>query len=159
LGTCPRKGVGTPSILGYNRPQRVPLNNKVESSQRASLNWAYPAVVFTIWTAWVLKTYVPKAIKPFLDNWRDLDPIDRWRPVDVDLSGWNNGQTVVLTLELHAKPGSLVALQVADPVIYAKEEDVPKIAASPSAFDEATIARPVAVSFSPPVIRAAKPTS
>ena len=78
--------------------------------------------------------------------------MEQWRQIDVDLGRWS-GKTVRLSLEVRAtKP---VKLLVADPVIYARVPEDRQIAAEPDdfrIFDTRT--SPVAVSFSPPAVRA-----
>ena len=78
--------------------------------------------------------------------------MEQWRQIDVDLTAWS-GKTVTLSLEVHARKP--VKLLVADPVIYARVPADRQIAAEPEdvrIFDTRT--SPVAVSFSPPAVRA-----
>jgi hypothetical protein len=147
---------GVRQTLSFNSNTATAVLWKVKLGNRAALSFSFVRKEWSDKSAGDLIVSVDKEVVADVVL-REQDPIDRWRQVDVDLSRWNNGQTVTLTLELHVKqPGALVELQVADPVIYAREEAAPKIEATsaPSAFDEATIARPVAVSFSPSAIRA-----
>src|ERR1035438_3624466 len=52
------------------------------------------AIAFTLWTAWVLKTYVPLSLRPFFHSWRDMLP----RQIPLALAQpWIADLAVVLT--------------------------------------------------------------
>jgi hypothetical protein len=50
------------------------LERNESSSPRVRLYPLYPAVVFSLWTGWVLQKYAPHSIRPFLDSWQELLP-------------------------------------------------------------------------------------
>jgi hypothetical protein len=50
------------------------LTNRDISPNRVRIFWVCPAVAFTAWTAWLLREYLPRSIRPFLNHWRNLLP-------------------------------------------------------------------------------------
>ncbi len=38
------------------------------------LPWVYPAIVYSLWSVWLLRSYVPYSLRPVLNSWRDLLP-------------------------------------------------------------------------------------
>src|SRR5580693_4462270 len=50
------------------------LERNETSSHRMRGSAIYPAIVFTVWTAWVTRTYIPKSIPPLRELWGGLFP-------------------------------------------------------------------------------------